>query len=81
MRREPSSTKQTAGPEVPPYLSRHLPTPGPDATILIMKLAYILLGLLTLAISPVQAQCKDCGCKDKCSPSCKCPHDEKPKAQ
>ena len=46
-----------------------------------MKLAYILLGLLTLAISPVQAQCKDCGCKDKCSPSCKCAHDEKPQAQ
>jgi hypothetical protein len=42
--------------------------------MLIMKLAYILLGLLTLAISPVQAQCKDCGCKDKCSPSCKCPN-------
>ena len=46
-----------------------------------MKMFNILLGMLILAVAPAQAQCKDCGCKDKCSPSCKCQHDEKPKAQ
>ena len=45
-----------------------------------MKLAYILLGLLTLGLSPAQAQCKDCGCKAKCSTTCQCQHDKKPKA-
>lgn len=46
-----------------------------------MKLSLILLGILTLAIAPARAQCKDCGCKAKCSPECKCPRDERPKAQ
>jgi hypothetical protein len=46
-----------------------------------MKFLLSLLAVMTLSAVPVQAQCKDCGCKDKCSPSCKCPHDEKPKAQ
>ena len=46
-----------------------------------MKMFNILLGLLILAAAPAQAQCKDCGCKEKCTPQCKCQHDEKPKAQ
>ena len=46
-----------------------------------MKKFNILMALLILAVTPAQAQCKDCGCNDKCSPSCKCPHDETPKAQ
>jgi hypothetical protein len=45
-----------------------------------MKLSLILLGLLALVIAPVQAKCKDCGCKAKCSTSCQCKHEEKPKA-
>ena len=46
-----------------------------------MKVLLTLLGLLTLAIAPAQAQCKDCGCKEKCTLKCTCQHDEKPKAQ
>jgi hypothetical protein len=46
-----------------------------------MKLFLSLLSLLVIATVPVQAQCKDCGCKEKCSPTCQCKHDEKPKAQ
>jgi hypothetical protein len=33
------------------------------------------------AAAPAWAQCKDCGCKAKCSPECKCQHDEKSQAQ
>ena len=43
-----------------------------------MKLPLLLLGLLILAIAPAQAQCKDRGCKEKCSPKCRCVQDEKP---
>ena len=46
-----------------------------------MKLLITLLGLLALSTIPAQAQCKDCGCKEKCSPKCTCQHDEKPQAQ
>jgi hypothetical protein len=46
-----------------------------------MKLFLSLLGLLVIAAVPVRAQCKDCGCKAKCSPTCQCQHEEKPKAQ
>ena len=44
----------------------------------LMKLILIALGSLALAVTPAQAQCKDCGCKEKCSPQCQCKHDEKP---
>ena len=46
-----------------------------------MKLILTLLGLLALVAVPAQAQCKDCGCKAKCTTSCQCRHGEKPKAQ
>jgi hypothetical protein len=46
-----------------------------------MKILFTLLGLLALAAVPAQAQCKACGCKEKCSPTCECKHDEKPQAQ
>jgi hypothetical protein len=46
-----------------------------------MKRFFTNLGILALAAFSAQAQCKDCGCKEKCSPSCNCQHDEKPKAQ
>ena len=46
-----------------------------------MKAIFALLSLLTVAVAPAQAQCKDCGCKEKCSPTCECKHDQKPEAQ
>jgi hypothetical protein len=46
-----------------------------------MKLLLGFLGLLVIATAPAWAQCKDCGCKAKCSPECKCQHDEKSQAQ
>ncbi len=45
-----------------------------------MKFALIFFGLLVLAGTSVRAQCKDCGCKAKCSTTCRCKHDENPKA-
>jgi|GEM_PF-2615072 hypothetical protein len=45
-----------------------------------MKLALIFLGLLVLASTSVRAQCKDCGCKAKCSTTYQCKHGAKPEA-
>lgn len=46
-----------------------------------MKFLLSLLTLITLSALPAQAQCKNCGCKEKCTPQCKCQHDATPKAQ
>ena len=46
-----------------------------------MKLLLSLLALVALSTLSAQAQCKDCGCQKKCSPTCECKHDEKPQAQ
>jgi hypothetical protein len=46
-----------------------------------MKFLLTVLGLLALATAPAQAQCRDCGCKEKCSPTCQCKHNQKPEAQ
>jgi hypothetical protein len=66
------------GPAPPSHVCHHRDI---AVTWRFMKMFNILLGLLILAITPAQAQCKDCGCKDKCTPSCKCTHGEKPKAR
>jgi hypothetical protein len=42
-----------------------------------MKTFLSLLALLALSAIPAQAQCKDCGCKEKCSPKCRCELPEK----
>jgi hypothetical protein len=41
-----------------------------------MKLL-LLLGFLVASAGLVQAQCKACGCMQKCKPSCECKHDKK----
>jgi len=46
-----------------------------------MKFLLPFLTLLSLTVVSAQAQCKDCGCKEKCSPKCTCKHDETPKPQ
>jgi hypothetical protein len=46
-----------------------------------MRFLFSLLTLVSLSVVPAQAQCKDCGCKAKCSPTCECKHDQKPEAQ
>jgi hypothetical protein len=43
-----------------------------------MKTLLAILGLLAAVSAPALAQCKDCGCKEKCSPGCSCPHEAKP---
>ncbi|MGA1128863.1 MAG: hypothetical protein ACO3XN_02190 [Chthoniobacterales bacterium] len=37
-----------------------------------MKILLYIFALLALAAVPVQAQCKDCGCKEQCTPKCRC---------
>ena len=66
---------------LPEPISLDLPPTHPTRTIVSMKLLLCLLTLIALSTIHVQAQCKDCGCKEKCSPKCSCQHDQKPKAQ
>ena len=61
--------------------ARRLPIRGHASKFTAMKAFLSLFAILVLAAIPAQAQCKDCGCKEKCSPTCQCKHDEKPKAQ
>jgi hypothetical protein len=42
-----------------------------------MKLSLTLLCLFVLAATAAYAQCKECGCKAKCSPTCECPQQQK----
>jgi len=58
----------------------HLPIRPPRPKYGTMKTLIVLLGLL-LAAGSAHAQCKDCGCKAKCSPTCQCPQDGKAKTQ
>jgi len=46
-----------------------------------MKFLLSLLAFVAFSVVSVQAQCKDCGCKEKCTPKCRCKHEEKSKTQ
>jgi len=46
-----------------------------------MKLLLTLLGLAAFSLVSAHAQCTNCGCAQKCSPTCECPHDKQPEPQ